>query len=963
MYTPRYGLFSAKIRIMITPSNTDFAGKLQRISGICASVGFLIGAAVLVGWALDIGTLKNPGPDLGTMGANTALCFILSGLALRFLQGESPNPKRARVACAACAAVLAGALITLYRVVLGRDVEAAVLLGSGLLRDVLSPSPDFMAPNSALAFILLNTGLLLVSGALRRTARPLASIAASQGLMLLCGLLAFVSLTGHLYGASALTGLTRVTRMSVHTAGAFLFLSAGGLLLHSRDGFMTLLTDEALGSRMLRGLMLPLITVPVILGWLRLYGNRAGWFDREFGVSLFVLAMVVIPVAMLALAARKLNTLDLHLRETTAALRESEEGLSTTLSSIGEAVLATDIQGRVVRMNPVAERLTGWSQGEALGRPVGEVFRIINEETREPAAIDFEEVLARGEIHGLADHAALIARDGSERSIADSAAAVRGKDGGSIRGVVLVFRDVTETRRAERRFRIGVEGAPSAMVMADGMHRITLVNSQAEKLFGYRREELLGQPIEILVPDRFREQHSQKVDECLAAPRNRVVGEPQELVCLRKDATEVPIEIRLNPLATAECNFVLASNVDITDRKRVVQMHLQFRALFESLPGLFLVLSPDLTIVGASDAYLKATMTKREEILGRGLFDVFPDNPEDPLASGVSNLRASLDRVRQNTVADTMAIQKYDVRRPDGTFEERYWSPFKSPVLNAEGQLEFIIHRVEDVTDFVRHKHGRASSESGLRIELERMDAEIYRSAQELQAANQRLADANKELESFSYSVSHDLRAPLRAIDGFSQVLIEDYGDTLDDTGREYLDRVRAGTQRMGQLIDDMLSLARITRRAMQREPVDLSAIAQLIATELQDADPGRRVQFVIAEGVGAVGDTGLLRAVLTNLLGNAWKFTAQSPQPVIEFGARDDSTEQVYFVQDNGVGFDMAYAGKLFGVFQRLHETNEFPGTGIGLATVQRIVYRHGGRVWADAEAGKGARFSFTLS
>ena len=232
------------------------------------------------------------------------------------------------------------------------------------------------------------------------------------------------------------------------------------------------------------------------------------------------------------------------------------------------------------------------------------------------------------------------------------------------------------------------------------------------------------------------------------------------------------------------------------------------------------------------------------------------------------------------------------------------------------------------------------------------------------------LKAANQELEAFAYSVSHDLRAPLRSIDGFSQALLDDCGEQLDAEGQEFLRRVRAATQRMSQLIDDLLCLSRITRGEMVRQPVDLSALAELVAQDLQQNDPQRQVEVLVQPGISAQGDPRLLRVVLENLLGNAWKFTGRCAQARIEFGLESETGKEysnelsgmVYYVRDNGAGFDSAYADKLFGVFQRLHRADEFPGTGIGLATVQRIVHRHGGRVWAEGEEGRGATFFFTL-
>ncbi len=225
------------------------------------------------------------------------------------------------------------------------------------------------------------------------------------------------------------------------------------------------------------------------------------------------------------------------------------------------------------------------------------------------------------------------------------------------------------------------------------------------------------------------------------------------------------------------------------------------------------------------------------------------------------------------------------------------------------------------------------------------------------------LTHANKELESFSYSVSHDLRAPLRSIDGFSQALLEDYDAQIDASGKDYLRRIRASAQRMGMLIDDLLNLARVSRATIQKEKVDATALAESIVVDLRRAQPGRDVDFRIEKGMEAWADPGLLRIVLDNLLNNAWKFTSKRDHGSIEFGfRRENGGPACYFVRDNGAGFDPKYADRLFGAFQRLHAMTDFAGTGIGLATVQRIVSRHGGSVWAESAVGQGAVFYFTL-
>jgi light-regulated signal transduction histidine kinase (bacteriophytochrome) len=268
---------------------------------------------------------------------------------------------------------------------------------------------------------------------------------------------------------------------------------------------------------------------------------------------------------------------------------------------------------------------------------------------------------------------------------------------------------------------------------------------------------------------------------------------------------------------------------------------------------------------------------------------------------------------------------------------------------DEKGNVRGALSSAFDITE-----NKRAQEEiKKLNAELE--DRVLQRTAQ--------LEAINKELEAFAYSVSHDLRAPLRGIDGFSQALLEEYQDKpLDDTGKTYLERVRKATQKMGFLIDDILKLSRVTRSEFQYESIDLSYMVREIAEKVKKNNPERTVDVTVREGINVKGDPYLMRIALDNLMENAWKFTARGPRPKIEFGSIDRDGETINFIKDDGVGFDMAYVDKLFGAFERLHTSHEFPGTGIGLATVRRIIHRHGGRIWAEGEVGKGATFYFTL-
>jgi light-regulated signal transduction histidine kinase (bacteriophytochrome) len=270
-----------------------------------------------------------------------------------------------------------------------------------------------------------------------------------------------------------------------------------------------------------------------------------------------------------------------------------------------------------------------------------------------------------------------------------------------------------------------------------------------------------------------------------------------------------------------------------------------------------------------------------------------------------------------------------------------------------------LLERLAGDVGFAIEAAGKEGARRKAERQLETLNKNLERRVRERTDA---LEAANAELEAFSYSVSHDLRAPLRALDGFSLALLEDYGEGLDDEAADYLQRIRAASQRMARLIDDLLMLSRVTRREMRSQQVDLSAIAGAIVSDLFADDASRQVRFMIAENMVVDGDPDLLDVALRNQLGNAWKFTTGTADAEVAVGVEESDGERRFFVRDNGAGFEQQYADKLFAPFQRLHGDNEFPGTGIGLATVQRIVRRHGGRVWAEGATGKGATVWFTI-
>ena len=424
-----------------------------------------------------------------------------------------------------------------------------------------------------------------------------------------------------------------------------------------------------------------------------------------------------------------------------------------------------------------------------------------------------------------------------------------------------------------------------------------------------------------------------------ADPKVRPMGAGLELYGLRKDQSEFPVEISLSPIETDDGRLVSSAIRDITDRKRaedkVAELNGRFRSLLETAPDAMVLVGEDGSIVLVNAQTEKLFGYARAELLGNTVEMLVPPR-----------FRGKHPQQRSQYFADPKVrpmgagLELYGLRKDQSEFPVEI---SLSPIETDDGRL--VSSAIRDITE-------RKRAEDKVR--------ELHESEQRHSA---QVEAANKELEAFSYSVSHDLRAPLRSIDGFSMALIEDYAGVLDADAKRLLDRIRAATQRMARLIDDLLNLARVTRSEMRYEVVNLSAMAKAVLAELQSGDPQRHVECVVGESVIGHGDSRLLRVVLENLLGNAWKFTMNKPQARIELGVSRQDGAPVYFVRDDGPGFDMTYVDKLFGTFQRLHAASEFPGTGIGLASVRRIIQRHGGRTWAEGAVGKGATFSFTLS
>jgi PAS domain S-box-containing protein len=500
---------------------------------------------------------------------------------------------------------------------------------------------------------------------------------------------------------------------------------------------------------------------------------------------------------------------------------------------------------------------------------------------------------------------------------------------------------VAGLRESEAQLRALFEHAPEAIVVFDVDSKcFTRVNDSACRLFGRSRDELaqiglaqLGAPIQ---PDG-RSGPILAEAELAAAAR----GETRvfEWLHCNDDAREIRCRVVLVRLPSNGTTLIRGSLVDISERARSEIMLRErdgrFFTAFRNCPEpIFIVEWPSLVHVEVNEAYERDFGYSREEVLGHTSLEL-------NLWVNAPECEAFMTQIRDDGHVRNFRAH---LRRKKG----HVWVGEISAETVEVGHHRELVGVVRDLS-----KERQGEREIGrLNVDLE---LRVQQRTAELQALNQ-------ELEAFSYSVSHDLRAPLRSINGFSHALLEDCGHLLTEAGKGHLDRVQQAARRMGFLIDDLMQLARVSRSEMILGDVDLTVVAQEIMQELTSSEPLRHARFAIAENLQAKGDARLLRVVLENLLGNAWKFTANRPEAQIEFGYKPGS-EDIYRVQDNGAGFDMSFAHKLFGAFQRLHAAKDFSGNGIGLATVQRIIRRHGGQIWAESVVDRGAAFYFTLA
>jgi PAS domain S-box-containing protein len=975
-----------------------------------------------------------------TMKANTALCLIVIGLALRLLDAKEPLGGQRRLLAQALSLLVAiiGFLSfgeSLYGWDLGID---QLLFSETAIEAVGSIRPGLMSPLTAVDLVLLGLALMLLDWR-PRTFWPSQVLAWLGGLVGLFAMFDFVLVTG--------AGHTGV---AFPTSIALLLLSVAVVCSRHDRGLAALLASPGLGGTMIRGLLPASILVPAVIAFMRWKGYQQGLYSEWFGVTLMSVTAIALLAGMTTWTGFVIERADAGRKKATEDLRMSEQRYRSLVVATAQVVWTTNADGQVVGDMPMWRAFTGMTLQEIQGR--GWINSLHPEDRERTAAIWKQAVHTRSLYQA---EYRLRRQDGEFRHVTVRGVPVLDSDGG-IREWVGTCTDITTHKAAEDELRgqaALLNLAHDAIFVRDLDSRISFWSRGATETYGWSGQEAKGQVSHELLHTTFS--IPRPGIEALLQQKGEWDG---ELTHVKKDGSAIVVASRWSLQRDTNGNprAILEINRDITERKyaeeQLRRASLYARSLLEASLDPLVTISKEGRIMDVNRAAELVTAAAREHLIGSDFCEYFTE-PE--------NARRGYEQAFA-----TGSVRDYPlaIRRPGGQVTEVLYNAtvFKNEAGEVEGvfaaardmtELKRAEHAVQaerqrfrDVLDklptyvvlltpdyhaafanrvfrerFGEAKHGERCFEllfsrsepceicetykvlraktplqwkwtgpdgrnydvfdfpftdsdgSALILEMGLDVTDQQRAEQEIRKLNDELEQrvklrtaelegSNKELEAFTYSVSHDLRAPLRHISGFSKILLEEYGAQIPEEAQHYLERMAEGTRRMGNLVDDLLNLARVGRYELRTQMTGLNSIVEEVRSELMAECEGRQIEWKIGTLPFVECDPSLIKQVFQNLISNALKFSRPRTPAVIEIGQALEHGHTTVFVRDNGVGFSMKYADKLFGVFQRLHRSEDFEGTGVGLATVQRIIRKHGGTIWAEAELDKGATFYFTI-
>ena len=908
---------------MMSQSDPGIAKSLARFATCCSALSIGFGLFVLTGWTFHLQRFKTILSDQVAVKANTAVCFVLIGLALWLVRKEDASRSRVwtwesrRLALLSAVVGLLSFLEYWYGWDLGID---QLLFAAGPADLPGSVRPGLMSPIAALGFCLLGPAVVLVDLRSRWShllEQALANIVAVTSIF---GILDFV-----------LDPTRTHTHISPTTALVLFLFSFGVIFSRTERGLSALLASTDSGGALARRLLPATVAVPIVIAWLRWKGESLGLYSEWTGLSVMTVAAVILLAGITAWTAFATDRADAERQ----CAEESVRQLASIFTCSDDAIVGKTLDGIVTSWNPGAETTYGYSAQEMIGRSIAV--------TVPPDRLNEFRTLMQGVARGeQARQYETVRVRKDRRTIHVSLSISPVKDvTGKVVGASTIARDITERKRAEEELRKAsrytrnlLEASLDPLVTISKDGKIMDVNRATEMATGVSRERLIGSDFSgyFTDPEKARRGYERVFAE------DNVRDYPLAIRHASGSVMDVLYNATVFRSAEGAVEGVFAAARDVTERKQAEEqlrkMSLYARSLIEASLDPLVTIRKDGKIMDVNQATELATGVTRQRLIGSDFCDYFTE--PDKARKGYERVFAE-GAVRDYPLA---------IRNVSGALTDVLYNA--SLYTNDVGEIEGVFAAARDITQM------KAAEREVRRLNDELEQRVIQRTAQ--------LEAANKELEAFTYSVSHDLRAPLRHISGFSRILTEEFAASLPPEAQHHLQRIDEGTRRMGLLVDDLLNLARVGRRDLSLQVTGFQSVVEEVIGSLKADVADRRVEWKIGDLPYVDCDPALIKQVFQNLLSNALKFTRPRARAVIEVGREDRDGASVVYVRDNGVGFSMKYADKLFGVFQRLHRPEDFEGTGVGLATVQRIIQKHGGRIWAEAELDKGATFYFTI-
>jgi PAS domain S-box-containing protein len=1049
----------------------DLLKKIHKFSITASIIVFFTGVIVIAGWCIDNNILKSVLPGFASMKVNTAILFILLGLSLWLFNKKESGAIKSNYALYiakifSCTATIIS-ILELCQYIFNWNLHIDELLFKDVVTYNTLVPPGRMAPVTAFNLLLAGISLFVIWNDKTINNRF------SQSAAIIIFAFSSLALIGYLYNVQSLYKFVIFSAIALHTAILFILLSLGILAARPHRSFMRTFSGNKTGSMMVRKLLPYVIGIPIIVGWLRLAGQKTGYYNLEFGTSLMVISCIILPVIVLIWNARSINTIEIKREDDREKLLRAEDEIEL-YNNAPCGYHSIDADGLIVEINQTELNWFQYTREEIIGKK--RITEFLTPESKIIFRNTYDLFKERGYLNGL--EMEFTRKDGSTFPVLLNSTAIKDKAGNYLRSRSTII-DHTEQKKyqksileANKRFSKAFFASPLAMAITSitGFY-FSDVNERFLELFEYSRDEVIGQSangLQILVSadDLSKIQSLTKEKDLIYKYETKMKTKSGKIVDVNFSSTVVEID---------GINYHVSMIIDITQRKRSEEelnnyrLHLeqiieerskelneqskQYQLIFEGNPLPMWVCDVEtFAFLAVNDSAVSKYQYTREEFLSMNIKDIRPveeipklieavNKTTDGILTGIwrhQKKDGSLIDVEINshfvtfegkkavlilandvterkmtekalfdaekrfrTTLDSMLegcqiidynysyiyLNEVAARHGHSTIKQLYGLTMLDTYPGIE-QTPFFVQLKRCMIERLPHQMENEfvypdGSSSWFYLSLEPVPEGVFILSEDITKEKQlneevikyrehleelvakrtaQLEEANKELESFSYSVSHDLRAPLRHITGFIQILQKEIEADLNEKNKKYFGYISESADKMGVLIDDLLSFSRMGRVEMENREVNLENMIKDVIDDFKLDIQNRDIKWIIEKLPLVKGDPSMLRQVLFNLISNAIKFTRHKDITIIEVGVKTEGDEYIFYVKDNGAGFDIKYVDKLFGVFQRLHRYDEFEGTGIGLAIIKRIVNRHGGRVWAEGDIDKGAAIYFTL-